>query len=86
MAEVFPILAGVVLGLALSGLGGALRLVLLVAVSLACGAVASAISGELASSWIYVVVDSALVALAAGVTVAFVSRRRAVADQSTKGV
>jgi hypothetical protein len=60
MEEVFPVLAGVVVGLAAHSVTSVwLRLSLLVLFGLAFGVVASWISGELAISWTYVLIDIA---------------------------
>jgi len=69
MDEVFPVLAGIVVGLATYGVAPIwLRVVLIGALGLAFGAMASWISGELAVSWIYVLVDTAQVAAASVMT------------------
>jgi ABC-type antimicrobial peptide transport system permease subunit len=62
MEEIFPVSAGVVLGL-VTHLVGTVRLkALLIALfGVAIGAFASWVSGELAISWVYVVIDTAQV-------------------------
>jgi hypothetical protein len=82
MDEVFPVLAGVVLGLATFTLRGWswLRAAVIGILGVALGAVASWISGELAVSRLYVLVDAAQVivtALLTGVLVRMWLRRRA---------
>ena len=81
MAEVFPVLAGIVLGLAPFTLRWMwLRVVVVGILAAALGVVASWISGELAVSWLYVLVDAAQVIVAALLTGALVRmwlRRRA---------
>ncbi len=66
MDEIFPVLSGVVLGFVIARMqSGALRNAVLIVASLALGLCASWISGELAvSSW-YVLVDVAQVLVAA---------------------
>jgi uncharacterized membrane protein YeaQ/YmgE (transglycosylase-associated protein family) len=62
MEEVFPVLAGVVVGLVTSRVMQTwLRVIAVVLLGLAFGAIASWISGELAVSWVYVVIDTAQV-------------------------
>jgi predicted transporter len=81
MDEVFPVLAGVVLGLATFTLRRSwLRAAVIGILGVALGAVASWISGELAVSRLYVLVDAAQVIVAAlltGVLVRMWLRRRA---------
>jgi hypothetical protein len=79
MEEVFPVLAGVVLGLVTFALGPRLKIVAVGVLSVALGALAAWISGELSVSWIYLLIDTAQVAVAAvmtGVLVAVWLRRR----------
>lgn len=60
MEEVFPVLAGVVVRLAVHSMRSVwLRLSLLVLFGLGFGLVASSISGELAISWTYALIDIA---------------------------
>jgi len=69
MDEVFPVLAGIVVGLLLHPLRSrALRSILLAGASLGFGALASWLAGELAISVIYVAIDAAQVAVAALLT------------------
>jgi hypothetical protein len=81
MDEVFPVLAGVVLGLATFTLRLMwLRVAVVGILGVGLGAAASWISGELAVSWLYVLVDAAQVIVAAyltGVLVRYWLRRRA---------
>jgi hypothetical protein len=70
MEEVFPVLAGVALGLATNGVKlGWLRSILIAFLGLAFGLVASWISGELAISWTYALIDVAQVIGVAVMTV-----------------
>ena len=74
MDEVFPILAGIALGLVVSLVKPIWPKVILIgSFGLAFGAFASWISGELAISWIYLVVDTAQV-IAATVMTTFLVR------------
>jgi hypothetical protein len=69
MEEVFPVLAGVVLGLVAHLVGSIrLRAILIGALGVAFGACASWISGELAMSWIYLAIDTAQVIYASVMT------------------
>jgi predicted transporter len=81
MDEVFPVLAGIALGFATFTLRSAwLRGAVIGVLGVAIGAVASWISGELAVSWFYVLVDAGQVIVAAfltGVLVRLWLRRRA---------
>lgn len=81
MEEVFPVLAGVAVGLAIHSVRLVwLRISLLVLLGLGLGAVASWISGELEISWVYVLIDSAQVLGAGAMTtvgIAFWRRRQA---------
>ena len=81
MDEVFPVLAGLALGLATFTLRRMwLRVAVVGIVGVGVGAVASGISGELAVSRLYVLVDAAQVIVAAmltGVLVRMWLRRRA---------
>jgi hypothetical protein len=70
MDEIFPVLAGVVLGFIVARMrSGVLRNAMLIVVSLALGLYASWASGELAISAWYVLIDCAQV-LAAAVMIA----------------
>ena len=69
MEEVFPIGSGVVLGLVIAYLvPGRLRTWVLGGVSVVIGAMASWVSGELAISWLYLLVDIAQVLVAGAMT------------------
>ena len=79
MDEVFPVLAGIVLGLVLQPLRSArARGVALAIGGPVLGAVASWISGELAVSWVYALIDAVQVLAVAILTVLAVGawRRR----------
>jgi hypothetical protein len=79
MDEVFPVLAGIVVGLATHRVHRMwLRVCLVTALALASGAIASWVSGELAISQIYVLIDAAQVGVAAVMTAVLVGvwRRR----------
>ena len=79
MDEVFPVLAGIVVGLATHRVHRMwLTVCLVAALALAFGAIASWVSGELAISRIYVLIDAAQVGAAAVMTAALVRvwRRR----------
>ena len=85
MEEVFPVLAGVVVGLALHPVKSrVLRSVLAPIAALGFGALAAWGSGELAISPIYVAIDAAQVAIAAILTAMLVTawRRRALRTRS----
>ena len=81
MEEVFPVLGGIVIGLATHPVGARwLRALLIGALGLAVGAFASWVSGELAVSRIYLLIDIGQVVVAAVMTGALVTawmRRRA---------
>jgi hypothetical protein len=68
MDEVFAVLTGIVLGLITHPASGRLRAVLIAVLGVALGALASWISGELAISWTYILIDSAQVIAAAVMT------------------
>jgi len=75
MDEVFPVLAGIALGLATCTLRRVwLRVTVVAILGVALGAVASWISGELAVSRLYVLVDAAQVIVAACLTGALARR------------
>ena len=79
MDEVFPVLAGVIVGLVVpTVMSSRLRWPMLLVVSVALGAVASWISGELAVSAVYILIDVAQVLGASVATWALVRawRRR----------
>ena len=70
MEEVFPVLAGVVVGLVSDSVRLVwLRVLLLVLSGIGFGVMASWISGELATSWIYVLIDTAEVIVVAAMTI-----------------
>jgi hypothetical protein len=82
MDEVLPVLAGIALGLATSAVRASwLRIPLIAVLGLTVGATASWISGELAISWVYVLIDTAQVVGASVLTgillTVWVRRRRA---------
>ncbi len=59
MDEVFPVLAGVVVGLATHAVRPLrLKVLLIGSLGLALGAAASWLSGELAVSWVYIFIDA----------------------------
>lgn len=66
MNEIFPIAAGVVTALIVHRVASSrLRVVLLAALSLTFGLIAALISGELAESWAFLLVDTGLVLIVA---------------------
>ena len=81
MEEVFPVLSGIVLGLATHAVRPAgLKAVLIAVLGGAAGFTAASISGELAVGWAYLFIDIAQVVAAAvmtGVLVRVWLRRRA---------
>ena len=76
MDEVFPVLSGIAVGLILGSIPSRLRLLALGVFSVAFGILASWISGELAMSWIYVLIDVAQVLGAALSTSVLMARRQ----------
>jgi len=75
MEEVFPVTAGVVLGLVIAYLVSArLRGWVLAVAGVLVGFTASWVSGELAVSWLYVLVDVAQVLVAGAMTWFLASR------------
>jgi hypothetical protein len=68
MDELFPIVSGVVLGIVVAGVRPSLRPWVGIALSIALGLAATALSGELAIGWGYLLVDIPLVAVSAGVS------------------
>jgi hypothetical protein len=76
MEEVLPVGAGVVLGLVLANRGGRWRWVALVALSLLLGFAAAYVTGELAVSWVYVLIDTAQVLAASAMTWLLAARWR----------
>ena len=80
MEEIFPVAAGVILGLLTYTLRVWLKTVVIGALSIGLGAMAAWMSGELNVSWIYLVIDTAQVGAAASMTAFLVRawlRRRA---------
>lgn len=76
MDEVFPVLSGIAVGLILDFIPSGLRVVALGVLAVAFGILASWISGELAISWVYVLIDIAQVLGAALLTSVLVARWR----------
>jgi hypothetical protein len=76
MDEVFPVLSGIAVGLVLGVIPPRLRVLAFGALSVAFGSLSSWISGELAISWIYVLIDVAQVLGAALLTSFLVARWR----------
>lgn len=80
MDEVFPILAGIAIGLATSAVRSPVKIVLIGVLGVAFGVVAAWVSGELALAWTYALIDTAQVigaAVATGILAAVWLRRRA---------
>jgi hypothetical protein len=74
MYEIFPVMAGIVLALLIQPLDGSRsKPVALAAGSVAIGAVASFVSGELFVSWGFLAIDIALVLAAATATTILVA-------------
>ena len=76
MDEVFPVLSGIVVGLILSFIPSSRRAVALGVLAATFGILASWISGELAISWVYMLIDIAQVLGAAILTSVLVTRWR----------
>jgi hypothetical protein len=76
MDEVFPVLSGVAVGLVLGVIPSRLRMLALGMLGAAFGILASGISGELAISGIYVLIDVAQVLGAALLTSFLAARSR----------
>jgi hypothetical protein len=77
MEEVFPVASGVVLGLVIAYLvPGRLRGWVLAAGSLIIGWTAASVSGELAVSWLYLLVDIGQVLVAGALTWILAARWR----------
>src|SRR5262249_18515503 len=76
MDDVFPVLSGIAVGLGLGLIPAALGRVALAVASVVFGVLASWFSGELAFSWIYVVIDMAQVLGATLLTSLLVARWR----------
>ena len=69
MEEVFPVAAGILVGLVGFRLPLKLKAVVIAAISIVVGFLAAWLSGELAVSWLYLLIDIAQVAFAAVMTV-----------------
>jgi hypothetical protein len=77
MEEVIPVGSGVVLGLIIAyGIGARFRLGALAGGSIVLGLAASWLTGELAVSWVYVLIDSAQVLVAAALAWVLAARWR----------
>ena len=76
MEEVFPVLCGIAVGLVLNYLRSSLRGVAVVVLGVAFGSLAAWVSGELAISWVYALIDTAQVVGAAILTAVLVARWR----------
>jgi hypothetical protein len=74
MSELFPVLAGLLCGLAVGSLTARRRVLVGVAFSVPAGLLATVLSGEWRISWAYLLIDIPLVAVAAVVGV-IASRR-----------
>jgi hypothetical protein len=86
MAEVFPVASGIVLGLVVAYLvPGRLRGWILAAGSLLVGATASWISGELAASSLYLLVDVGQALVAGGLTWILAARGRRLVGAVRRG-
>ena len=73
MEEIFPVSAGIMLGLVAHLLGSVrLKAALIGSFGIAIGALASWVSGELAISWVYLLVDTAQVVAAGAMTAVLV--------------
>ena len=83
MGEVFPIVAGVIIGLIVSRIGAVrARWITAIILTLVAGVAATFLSGEAEESWAFVLVDIGLVAVAAAIAwglATFVARRVAAA-------
>jgi hypothetical protein len=66
--EIFPVAAGVLVGLVTYRFSSVVRTALLAVLSLVLGFLAAWASGELAVSWVYVLIDALQVAVAAVMT------------------
>jgi hypothetical protein len=64
MNELFPVLSGVVIGIALGAIAPKLRIPVALTLALVLGFVATVISGEYSLSWGYLLVDIPLVGVA----------------------
>jgi len=76
MEEVFPVLCGIAVGLVLNYLPSILRAVAVVVLGIVFGWLAAWVSGELAISWVYALIDTAQVVGAAILTAVLVARWR----------
>ena len=76
MEEVFPVLCGIAVGLVVNYLPSSLRVVAVVVLGVVFGWLAAWVSGELAASWVYVLIDTAQVVGAAILTAVLVARWR----------
>ena len=76
MDEVFPVLSGIAVGLILGIIPPRLRTLAVGALSIALGIMASWISGELAITWTYALIDVAQVLGAALLTSVLTTRWR----------
>lgn len=71
MNEIFPIMAGILVGLLIMRLSArSARLIAATALSVACGVLASVISGEITRSLGFILIDTAQVLVAATLTAA----------------
>ncbi len=72
MQEIVPLAAGVVIALLVQHFGTAARskMIALLVASVVIGAIASFVSGELFESWVFLAIDTGLVLLSAGLTLA----------------
>jgi len=78
MQEIVPLVAGVAVALLTQhfAAGPRSKVIALLICSAVIGAVVSFVSGELFESWIYLLIDTALTSLAAGVTMALLAARQ----------
>lgn len=85
MEEVFPVLGGIIVGLVAERMRSTtLRAVMIVVLGIAFGIAASWLAGELAISWIYILIDTAQVIVAAVATVVLIRMwRRRLARRAT---
>lgn len=81
MAEIFPVLAGLICGLVLGGLTARRRIVVGVGVSIVAGLLATVLSGEWRVSWAFLLIDIPLVAACAAI--GFLASRAVVLRRST---
>jgi uncharacterized membrane protein YhaH (DUF805 family) len=75
MQEIVPLAAVVVIALLVQRFGTSPRsnIIALLVASVVIGAIASFVSGELFESWVFLVIDTGLVLLSAGLTLAGVA-------------